>query len=119
MFFSVSTFILTISKTLQKANFKHKSFAKAILELKLIRTKADETAMTTHIVYLWFKRLPFVVAIMGAVVVVVAVVAVVVVAVVVVVVGSFVVVVVADVGTGKHIILWVLLQVLRGCLKKK
>jgi hypothetical protein len=69
--------------------------------------------MTTHIVYLWFKRLPFVVAIMGAVVVAVAVVVVVVVAVV----GSFVVVVVADVGTGKHLILWVLLQVLRGCLK--
>ena len=74
--------------------------------------------MTTHIVYLWFKRLPVfivsvVVAITGAVVVVVvAVVAAVIVAVVVAVVGSFVVVVVADVGTGKHIILWVLLQVL-------
>ena len=79
--------------------------------------------MTSHIIYLWFKRLPVfivsvVVAIMGAVVVVVvvAVVAAVIVAVVVAVVesvvGSFVVVVVADVGTGKHIILWVLLQVL-------
>ena len=71
--------------------------------------------MTSHIIYLWFKRLPVfivsvVVAIMGAVVVVVvvAVVAAVIVAVVVAVVGSvvesFVVVVVADVGTGKHMI---------------
>ena len=53
-----------------------------------------------------------VVAVVVVVVVVAAVIVAVVVAVVGSVVGSFAVVVVADVGTGKHIILWVLLQVL-------
>ena len=70
--------------------------------------------MTSHIIYLWFKRLPvFIVSVVivvaavvvvDVVVVVVVVIVAVVVAVVGSVVGSFAVVVVADVGTGKHMI---------------